>query len=339
MATSILVDSPKPLLTKCESCIVAKFSRKPYPLFLHPPTLHMLDLVHSDLCSPFPVCTPYGKLYFAFFLNNHTNFINVQLLSSKEHALEAWNIVKVWWENHMEQHVKVFCSDNGEEFISNTFTKALQDTGIEHQLSASYTHQQNGKAEHVIWTLQGHTTAMLNVAKLSSSLWGEAILMAAYLWNCTKSVTLPPGVTPFEMVNRCKSNLSHNRVFGSRCWAHIPMELQTKLGPHTCWGIFMGYPEGVKDYYVWNAISQGFFITRDIKFNEGIPGISSSTNSDSKDDESTPSSLIVPIETQHDTNIPASNAPRQSTCTWKLTEKEAAWAAEMAATHAHLQLL
>ena len=74
-ATGVSVKSSRPL-GKCESCIVAKFPRKPYPPSLHSPTSHMLDLIHSDLCGPFPVRTPHGKLYFIVFLDDYTNLIN-----------------------------------------------------------------------------------------------------------------------------------------------------------------------------------------------------------------------------------------------------------------------
>ena len=58
---------------------------------------------------------------------------------------------------------------------------------------------------------------MLEAAGLPSTLWGEAVLTAAYLWNHTESAALPPGKTPYEMVNNKKPDLSHLRVFGSRC--------------------------------------------------------------------------------------------------------------------------
>jgi transposase InsO family protein len=57
--------------------------------------------------------------------------------------------------------VKVFQSDNGEEFVSAAFTKELQDAGIERQLASPYAHQQNRKAKRAIRTLQGHALAML----------------------------------------------------------------------------------------------------------------------------------------------------------------------------------
>lgn len=107
----------------------------------------MLDLVHSDLCGPFPVRMPHGKSYFIIFLDDYTHLINIQLLATKDQALEAWNIVKALWENHVKCRVKVFCSDNGGEFISAAFTQALQENGIEWQLSVPYAHQQNSKAE------------------------------------------------------------------------------------------------------------------------------------------------------------------------------------------------
>ena len=50
---------------------------------------------------------------------------------------------------------------------------------------------------------------MLEAADLPSNLWGEAVLTAAYLWNRTESVSLPPGITPYELANGTKPDLSH----------------------------------------------------------------------------------------------------------------------------------
>lgn len=223
-ATGVSIESNKPL-SRCEACIVAKYPHKPYVSSTFPCVSKMLDLIHSDLCGPFPTQTPHGKLYFIVFLDDHTNLINVQLLRMKDQALEAWTVVKARWENHVERTVKVFCSDNGGEFMSNAFTKALQDAGIERQLSAPYAHQQNRKAECAICTLQGCALAMLEAAKLPPSLWGEAVLTAMYLWNRTESTTLPPGQTPFErlmvanpiFLTSGSSALSAGHIFPLNC--------------------------------------------------------------------------------------------------------------------------
>ena len=119
---------------------MAKHPHKPYPPSKTPRAEHMLDLVHSDLCGPFPIQTPHTKLYLLMF-------------NCLPPRIKCWmhgKIVKDLWENHVECRVKVFRSDNDEEFLSMAFTKVLEEAGIEQQLAAPYTHQQNGKAEQAI---------------------------------------------------------------------------------------------------------------------------------------------------------------------------------------------
>ena len=214
IATSISVDHSKPL-SQCEACIMAKHPRKPYLPSKTPRAANMLDLIHSNLYGPFPIRTPHTKLYFIVFLDDHTHIINVQLLATKDQALDVWWIIKNLWENHAERRVKAFHSNNSREFLSTAFTKVLEDAGIERQLAAPYAHQQNDKAEQAIQTLEGHSLAMLETAGLPLTLWDEAVLTAAYLWNRTESTVLPPGKTPYKMVNNRKPDLTHLRMFGS----------------------------------------------------------------------------------------------------------------------------
>ena len=82
VATGVTIDRAKPL-SQCEACIMAKHPRKPHPPSKTPCADHMLDLIHSDLCGPFPVRTPHAKLYFIVFLDDHSHLLNVQLLATK----------------------------------------------------------------------------------------------------------------------------------------------------------------------------------------------------------------------------------------------------------------
>jgi transposase InsO family protein len=142
--------------------------------------------------------------------------------------------------------VKIFRSDNGGEFINDTFTLNLEEVGIQHQCSASYAHQQNGKAERVMRMIKGRMYAMLDFSCLPIGLWGEAALTVCYLFNRTKSRVLPSGKTPYKMLHGVQPNLAHLCVFGSCCFACIPKELQEKLGPRSREAVFLGYPPGVK---------------------------------------------------------------------------------------------
>ena len=166
------------------------------------------------------------------------------------------------------------------------FTKALEEAGIEQQFAVPYVHQQNGKAKQAIRTLKGCSLAMLKAAALPLTLWGEAILTATYLWNHTKSTVLPPGKTPDGMVNNKKPDLSHFRIFGLHCWACIPTKLQSKLRPKSRRALFMGYPEGVKGYRLYDTTSRAYFIAHDVTFNEDL--VSAGDEEDKDKDESMP---------------------------------------------------
>lgn len=120
-ATGIRIDTTH-LLHMCEPCIMAKHPRKPYPASNTPCATHILDLIHSDLCGPFPIATPHGKHHFIIFLDDYSNLLNLQLLATKDQALEAWEIMWKYWENKSGRTIKVFRSDNGGEFIGMTFT-------------------------------------------------------------------------------------------------------------------------------------------------------------------------------------------------------------------------
>ena len=246
----------------------------------------------------------------------------------------------------------MFRSDNGGEFISTEFTKALEEVGIERQLAAPYAHQQNGKAERAMGTLKGCSLAMLEAAGLPSTLWGEAMLTAAYLWNRTESAALPPGKTPYKMVNNRKPDLFHLHIFGSRCWARVPTELQSKLGPKSHQAIFMGYPEGVKGYRLRDSSTGTFFVVRDVIFDEDLLG--NVTDNDEEEESvapptpstATPQAVaaLVPGTPAALIPVPAAAAsplimPHRSMRAHNMTEAGKAFAEERAAAKARLEEL
>ena len=79
-------------------------------------------------------------------------------------------------------------------------------------------------------TLQGRMLAMLTWARLPLTYWDEAALTASYLLNLTLQSTLLSNVTPHEMFYNKKPDISHLHVFGACAFAHVPLEMQTKLG-------------------------------------------------------------------------------------------------------------
>jgi hypothetical protein len=54
--------------------------------------------------------------------------------------------------------------------------------------------------------------AMLDHAHIPHSLWGEAALTAAYLFNRSESRALPPGIMPYEMLHGTQPTLTHLHI-------------------------------------------------------------------------------------------------------------------------------
>jgi hypothetical protein len=120
-------------------------------------------------------------------------------------------------------------------------------------------------------TIQGRMLAMLTAAQLPLTYWGEAALTAGFLFNLTVSSTLPKDVTPFEVLKNTKPDVSHLKVWGVRCFAHIPVKLQTKLGAKSCECLFMGYPPSGRGYHLCSLTTNHFFDSGNIIFDENIP--------------------------------------------------------------------
>ncbi|KAG2073291.1 hypothetical protein BDR04DRAFT_946963, partial [Suillus decipiens] len=51
--------------------------------------------------------------------------------------------------------------------------------------------------------------ALLETANLPANLWGEAALTVCYLWNRSEAQAIPPGTTPYEIINGKQQDLSH----------------------------------------------------------------------------------------------------------------------------------
>ncbi|XP_047258878.1 uncharacterized protein LOC124891115, partial [Capsicum annuum] len=135
--------------------------------------------------------------------------------------------------------------DNGTEYTSDRFEKLCQNVGIEHQLTAPYTPQQNGVSERKNRTIMEKSRCLLYEKGLPKYLWVEAANTAAFLLNRlpTKAVD---GKTPFE-VKRDK--------------------LDKKAEP----GVFIGYSTISKAYKIFQPHTKKIMITSNLSnFDEDI---------------------------------------------------------------------
>lgn len=262
---------PGDKLSKCEPCIIGKHARTPHPSSTSPKTTELLELVHCDLCGPFPVLTPHGKLYLIAFLEDSGNVLKLHCLARKDQSADAFHVTRARWERKTGKKLMRFRVDGAGELGSDEFVKALEGMGIERDVTPRYEHWKNGKMERVFRTIQGRMLAMLTAAQLPLTYWGEAALTAGFLFNLSVSSSLPKDVTPFEVLKNTKPDVSYLKVWGVRCFAHVPVELQTKLGAKSCECLFMGYPPSGRGYRVRSLTTNHFFDSGNVIFDENIP--------------------------------------------------------------------
>ncbi|XP_043694068.1 uncharacterized protein LOC122644742 [Telopea speciosissima] len=101
-------------LTKCPTCVEAKFTKRPHRLMERQSGL--LDLVLSDLCDYKSLESRGGKKYVVTFIDDHSRFTMVYLLKSKDEASNAFISYKAEVKNQLGRKVKRLRTDRGTEY-------------------------------------------------------------------------------------------------------------------------------------------------------------------------------------------------------------------------------
>ena len=78
------------------------------------------------------------------------------------------------------------------------FKAYLESKGICHELTVSYSPQQNGVAERMNQTLMESSQSMIAHAGLSNCYWAEAVAAAAYVKNQMQSTAIKEDQTPYK---------------------------------------------------------------------------------------------------------------------------------------------
>lgn len=112
--------------------------------------------------------------------------------------------------------------------------------GIKHELSTSYSPQQNGVVERKNRTLVEKVRSMLNFRQLPISFSAEAIVAATYLSNISPT-PLVPDKTPHEAWFGVKPKMSHVKIFGFIAYTHVLSQNVEKLDSRDLTCIFIGY--------------------------------------------------------------------------------------------------
>jgi len=192
----------------------------------------------------------------------------VFFMRHKNEALKAFKVFVTTVENKWERRVKVLRSDNGLEYTNNEFLSYLESKGIEHEPTAPYTPEQNGRAERDNQTINDSARAMLIAKNLDERLWAEAVRTAVYLLNRTPTKQCP-GSTPYEKWSGKTVSISHIRTFGSIGYVHVPKVKRTKWTPKAQKMILIGYEGESSNYRMMESNNpKKVIVSANVKFHE-----------------------------------------------------------------------
>jgi transposase InsO family protein len=120
-------------LKTCEACQKGRQVRENFPKRSITRVQVPLEVVHSNLCGPMPTTSLSGSRYFVTFTDNFIRYMWIYFMKNKSQTLEKFQLFKKLVENMIGKKIRTFRTDGRGEYISNSFTNFLKQSGIRRQ--------------------------------------------------------------------------------------------------------------------------------------------------------------------------------------------------------------
>ena len=199
---------------QCSTCLKGKMTWQPIPKVSDIENPHILHHIYSDICGSIQKTTQDGHCYFITFIDSHPWYIKVELLKTKNEAVEKLIALIERAEVETGKQMNYFWSDGGGKYSSGWFAKYLKSKGIYHEFTNPDTPQENGVAERANRTLVHTARMMLFESSLPRSFWGYAILYTAHILNRVINRGASTKKTPYYLYTGSRPSVTHLRSFG-----------------------------------------------------------------------------------------------------------------------------
>ncbi|KAI0499673.1 hypothetical protein KFK09_017881 [Dendrobium nobile] len=226
----------------CNSCKASKSHKLPFPIS-NSKSSSLFELVHSDVWGPAPISSQ-GFTYFVLFIGDYSRYTWIFPMFTKSEAIHKFKQFHMLVKTQFNQNIKILRTDGGDEYTSTEFTQYLNSHGILHQLTCSYTPQQNDVEERKHRHLIETTRTLLTTTNINHSFWIYALTTAIHLINRTPSRTLNMK-TPQYILHNKHPSYNHLRVFGCSCFPWQKYNSPNKLSPRAPHCVFLRPPTKV----------------------------------------------------------------------------------------------
>ena len=130
----------------CMPCQLGKQTALPFNKSVSH-ALSSFDLIHSDVWGPSPIPTQGGSRYFVIFVDDFSRYTWIYLFKNRSELSQIYRDFTKMIETQFSKPIKVFRSDNAQEYKAHEFTDILHQSGTIPHSSCAGTSQQNGRAE------------------------------------------------------------------------------------------------------------------------------------------------------------------------------------------------
>ncbi|OXA41630.1 Copia protein [Folsomia candida] len=251
---------------RCEVCIKAKATLKPYPTQSER-NYETGELLHFDLGHAVSRSNQ-GNKYFLLVKDNESSYRVVYFQNNKLAETTVRNIKDAveMFSNQIGLRVKRLKSDKGCEFKNQLMEQFISEKGIIYEYTPAGCSQANGKIEREVRTVRNTARALLLEAALPPAFWQDAVGMAVYTLNRLLSSTNKEA-TPHEILFGRKPNLSHTRIFGCPASARL-LTPKGEWTTKTREGIFVGHVPDTREYKLYDRKNGEYFLSRHVDFFE-----------------------------------------------------------------------
>jgi hypothetical protein len=229
----------------CHACQLVKHTRLPFIAHHIMRNIHLI--LYVLIFGHFLFFSVSGSKYYLVILDDFTHYLWTFPLKLKSDTFTTLSNFFAYVSTQFGRTVKAIQCDNGHEFDNSSTRIFLLSNGTQLRMLCPYTSPQNGKAEHIICSVNNVIRTLLIQASLPGRYWTEGLHTATYLLNRLPTTTVQAACPHLALFGSTPS-YEHLCVFGCTCYPNTTATVPNKLSPRSTWCVFLGYSVDHKGY-------------------------------------------------------------------------------------------